>query len=736
MLPMPLFMMMLLPVSAPAPPPRGPPGLEQASHIIPHVASASASSAGSSVEPGRPTETIVVRAERLGNSGAGQGIDQLDSDDLASLSHLRLDEALRTIPGAGLFRRTASGAANATIQGLGLRPIAPNGAGRALVSLDGVPQNDPFGGWIYWARYDPLFLSRVDVRKGGEGAGFGPQALSGTLDLFEARDAMTQTRAYVASHNQIAASARTGLTASQGTLVLMGAYERSDGTIPVALEQRGPVDEKVDFQAGSGAATLRLDQGDAGLWSFRLAAFSEDKGAGLQGAQSAARGADASAAYRISRPWGEARALFYAQARDFSNQTSSVSLNRSVVTPALDQVSTPSTAVGGSMEMAPGWAGRGDIRLVLDGRRAQGRTEELFRFIGDQFTRTRTAGGLQDLAGIGLTFDNREIGRISSNIPLVVSGTIRLDHWANRDGLRLEQDRQSQATTLFELAPDQSGTVLNGRLGMALFKDRLGVTIYRTFRPPTLNELHRPFRVGNDVTEANALLRPEVLDGVEVSGRWQGQAGNSAWAVSMVGYLNRLRDPITNVTIATGPGILPRVGFLPAGGTLRERQNAGRIDASGVETSIIWTPGSLGTSVHRPAVRLAANYTDARVDGGSVLPALTGKRPAQAPVWSGYASIDLPLDIGLATPMVFQASVRAEGDRFEDDLNSRRLKSYSVVDTRISWQIHNGFEVFLAAENLGDQRVETGRAGDGTLSIAQGRSLRIGFQTGTRTGAR
>ena len=29
---------------------------------------------------------------------------------------------------------------------------------------------------------------------------------------------------------------------------------------------------------------------------------------------------------------------------------------------------------------------------------------------------------------------------------------------------------------------------------------------YSGFRPATLNELHRPFRVGNDITEANAAL--------------------------------------------------------------------------------------------------------------------------------------------------------------------------------------------------------------------------------------
>ena len=48
----------------------------------------------------------------------------------------RLDEALKSAPGVSLFRRTGSGAANPTTQGLSLRAIAPSGAGRALVTLD------------------------------------------------------------------------------------------------------------------------------------------------------------------------------------------------------------------------------------------------------------------------------------------------------------------------------------------------------------------------------------------------------------------------------------------------------------------------------------------------------------------------------------------------------------------------------------------------------------------------
>src|SRR3712207_7547139 len=71
-------------------------------------------------------------------------------------------------------------------------------------------------------------------------------------------------------------------------------------------------------------------------------------------------------------------------------------------------------------------------------------------------------------------------------------------------------------TTLFrsleQHAEDRDGVVPTGRAGVRLAL-RPGLharaAAYAGFRPATLNELHRPFRVGNDVTEANPGLRSE-----------------------------------------------------------------------------------------------------------------------------------------------------------------------------------------------------------------------------------
>src|SRR4029453_17951528 len=83
-----------------------------------------------------------------------------------------------------------------------------------------------------------------------------------------------------------------------------------------------------------------------------------------------------------------------------------------------------------------------------------------------------------------------------------------------------------------------------------------------------------------------------------------------------------------NVTIGIGPGTFPTAGFIPAGGTLRQRQNAGEIEAWGVEGEAY---GDVG---ERVSWRSALAYTDAEVHGGASAPQLTGLRPAQTPKWT------------------------------------------------------------------------------------------------------
>jgi outer membrane receptor protein involved in Fe transport len=633
---------------------------------------------------------------------------------LQSQTGVRLDEALRVVPGVSLFRRTSSGAANATIQGLSLRPIAPNGAGRALVSLDGVPQNDPFGGWVYWGRYDPLFLETVEVQRGGAGAGFGPMALTGTLDVTEARGRPASLDASFGSFGAAHAAARGSLRSRGAVFTAMAAYDANNGKIAVSRAQGGLIDEPVDFKTLSLALVTDIERSN-GAWSIRASGFDESKGAGLIGGQSDAQGLDISIARRVEGHFGQGRFILYAQGRDFSNQTIAVGAGRTFGTPALDQYATPSSALGGSVIFLPAQERRLPS-VSIDWRRAEGETRELFRYIGENFTRTRIAGGSQDWLGLGLSAP-RPIMLLYGHVK--VEGGLRLDYWANRDAMRVERDRASGATTLLERSEDKDGAVVTGRLSVTQGKGPLRLGLYRTFRPPTLNELHRPFRVGNDVTEANANLVPETLEGLDLGVRDERSFFSGTLSTSLTLYLNRLHDPIANVTVAIGPGVFPRVGFLPAGGSLRERRNVGHVDARGLEVNVSWRGATLG-----PIWSLAGSLTDAQVDGATALPQLTGKRPAQAPLWSAIARATFPLsqktEIGMA--------LRGESARFEDDLNTRKLAAYGAMDVRAAWQISETSQLYLTAENVFDTLIATARAGDGVISRAQGRIVRFGFR--------
>src|SRR5207237_4596497 len=96
-----------------------------------------------------------------------------------------LDQSLRQVPGLSLFRRNSSLSANPTVQGVSLRSIAGSGAGRALVTLDGVPQNDPFGGWVIWSSLPVEDIGSAQIVRGAGAGPYGAGALTGVIELGE-----------------------------------------------------------------------------------------------------------------------------------------------------------------------------------------------------------------------------------------------------------------------------------------------------------------------------------------------------------------------------------------------------------------------------------------------------------------------------------------------------------------------------------------------------------------------
>ncbi|AQR62753.1 TonB-dependent receptor [Brevundimonas sp. LM2] len=666
-----------------------------------------------------PLPDVVVTAARLPPAAgeAAFSVIRLGRERLDRAT--RLDEALATVPAVSLFRRTSSLAANPTTQGISLRSIAPSGAGRTLVTLDGVPQNDPFGGWVIWSQLPTESLSGLDIIRGAGAGPYGAGALTGVIALRE-REAVGG-RLDLSGGEYGGRRLAAATTLSTGRLALTGTVQRelSDGYTPVRGAGAGAVDRPLDLATLSGAIRADVALSDATALTLRASAYDEDRGSGLLGARSSATGQ--SYAATLSRTpsadrlgW---RAQVWRRESDFANTSVAVAAGRATTTPANDQFATPSEGWGANFALrrtaVPLAGGLLEWELGADARFAEGETRELFRFMPvagvGAFTRTRVAGG--ETSVIGLYGE----GAWSTG-PWLIAGGLRIDEYGNSNGRRLERDRQTGAATLDETDPDQSGEVLSARLAI---RRELGSGVaaraaaYSGFRPATLNELHRPFRVGNDLTEANAGLVPETLQGIETGLSWDRDATSLGATV----FWNRIEDAIVNVTIGAGPGTFPRAGFVPAGGVLRQRQNAGTIHAVGVELTAGHRLGDL------VSLDGALSWTDAEVDGGGAAAQLTGLRPAQAPEWSATAGADWRA----TDRLTLIGRVRYESARFEDDLNSRTLDAAITADARAEFEVKTGVILYAAADNVFDAEVAVSETGDGIEGYGPPRTLRAGL---------
>ncbi len=663
------------------------------------------------VPPPPPTvEAVVVEAARLPPAPTDAAFAVVTVDGGMVTASSRVDEALTLVPGVQLFRRTSSVASNPTTQGMTVRAIAGSGAGRALVTLDGVPQNDPFGGWVLWSGLPPAGIEGALVVRGAGAGPYGAGALTGTIQLAE------RTRVSPGGEYELFAGERGlaggSLAFAAGDLMVVGAAQTSDGWIPVGAG-RGAADAPLAFEASS-LALRWSPEWSGGDLSLRLAGYREARESGLVGASSSATGVSASATLTGSSPGigNEWRLQAWAKASDFENSSAAVVVNsgRALTTPAAEQFATPAIGLGFNAALRHS-TGDGGWELGADVRYAHGETRERFRYdpLAGAFTRGRVAGGSQYVAGV-----YGEAWRVSGD--WLLTGGVRLDRWGSFNGERVERDLATSATTL-DLKPDDTdGWQPTARAGVRrdLGEGFLRAAAYAGFRPPTLNELHRPFRVGNDITEANAGLEPEVLYGLEFGFGGQGAID---WSATL--FANRLEGAVTNVTIGVGPGIiaaLPAGGFIPAGGVLRQRQNAGDVDAWGLEADLGWTVSD------RLRLKLSGAWTRAEVDGGSAAPQLTGLRPAQTPelaisaeaVWTPVA------------PLTLRLALRHEGDRFDDDLNTRALSAATSADLRADWRLTPAVDLYLSAENITDAAVETAQTFDGIESYDQPRTVRIG----------
>ena len=650
------------------------------------------------LQPAAISQEINVTANRVGMplSETAESVEVISRQELQSAATVAVDQELRQVPGFTLFRRSDSRTANPTSQGASLRGIGGNGASRAIVLLDDIPVNDPFGGWVYWGRIPREDVSSIEVLRGGGSSLYGSDALSGVLNVtpLTAPGNLISAELSAGSESTADASVATSWLLKSWTLATSGEFFRTQGYILVPPDQRGAVDTAANSYHGTGFLTVRrkLNAGD-----FFLSGnfYDEARNNGTPLTTNDTQIAQLNGGLNLLTPLATIELRGYGSGQSYNQTFSSIALNRNSESLTRAQ-HVPAQQAGGSMTFSRE-AGKSNLLVGgVDDRFVRGFSNET-AFVASGATSLVDSGGRQQRFGAFL----QDSIHLHPRLLFTIGG--RYDNWDNYQAHTSTTPLVVSVKPSFTAFTDQSEHAFSPRAAL-LFRASEHITVtasaYRSFRAPTLNELYRSFRLGNVLTLANAQLVAERLTG--------GEAGANFFLggtrIHTGFFWMEVSDPVANVTLGTTPALITR-----------ERENLGRTRSRGVEADATWR-------FRRLDIIAGYQFVDAVVTSFSANPGLVGLEiPQVAP-----HEFTLETRYSLPEGWTFAAQARASSQQFDDDLNQFPLDSFFQLDAYVSKRLRSGVEVFGAVENLFDSRIQIAKTP--TLNVGPPITGRVGVK--------
>ena len=661
------------------------------------------------LKPALVTQQMTVTAARTETplSETSASVQVLTQQKLSTTAALTLDGALRQVPGFTLFRRTGSRVANPTTQGVSLRGTGASGAGRALVLEDGIPLNDPFGGWVYWDRVPREAVSRVEVVRGGASDLYGSDAMGGVIN-FVTRQPTTTALSLESSYgneNTPDGSLWLGLQHGPWSVALDGEGFSTDGYILVDPAERGAADTPAGSEHEGADFMLERKIGGRGRVFAKTTCLREIRTNGTPltynrtHLRQLAIGAD-----WLSPTAGAFSFRGYGGPQVFDQTFSAVAADRNSESLVRSQ-RVPAQQTGVGLQWTRPLGSRQTLVAGFDGQEVRGASDEL-GFFGGRMTSVLGAGGRQRNAG----FFGEDILRLTSRWQITLAG--RFDDWRNYDALSTSRSLSAGGRATVTNFPERTETAFSPRLGM-LYRLTNHVSLtgsaYRAFRAPTLNELYRGFRVGNVVTNPNSELRAERLTGAEAGAEFNALHDRVTGRGTF--FWSDVTDPIANVTLNVTPSLITR-----------QRQNLGRTRSRGFD---------LDATLHLThTLGLTAGYefVNAMVFSFSADPALVGLEIPEVPrnvftFQTTYSNPSAGSWWGRATVGI---QGRFVGKQYDDDQNQLPLGTFFVTDALVSYPLGHGLEAFAAAENIFNQSYAV--AATPVLNLGAPRLFRVGFR--------
>jgi outer membrane receptor protein involved in Fe transport len=534
----------------------------------------SSSSDGEKLEPVRTSVTITAEVQ----AETPSLVSVLGRREVEQQPGVNIDDRLRVVPGFSLFRRNSSLVANPTTQGVSLRGLGSSGASRTLVLWDGIPINDPFGGWVYWTRISPEELERVEVIRVGNVTAFGDRSISGAVTLFTRAPQPYRLTGFYEGGSQdthVVGGGASHVWKDRWAASTRLRAVTTDGYFIVPESVRGSVDTRAGARFVTG--DLRLDYlGTSNRAWLKFDVLAEERENGTTLTQNSTGLGTISGNYLWQGSRDQVSVLAYHTREQFHASFSAITNNRNTERVTFFQ-RVPSEATGGAAYWRRGLP-TFNVLAGADFQRVSGRSIDTLVPTGE-----RIGGGSQFQRGL--------FGQVD-----VAAGPVRFFAGA-----------RGQFTGLEENFFGPTGGFVFGRRWW-----RARGSVFRSFRQPTLNELYREFRVGNAVTLANSALTPETVFGSELGFDLIGE--NSRIGVTL--YRNDVSDIVTNVTLSSTPTLITR-----------QRQNAASALTRGVDVDA-------RTQWRNLRLELGYLFADSRFSTGERIPQVPKHQGTGQLTWS------------------------------------------------------------------------------------------------------
>src|SRR5271157_3586904 len=433
--------------------------------------------------PAVPTSQYVISSEAMDQSGS-----------------LVTDDMLRQVPGFSTFRRSSSLFANPTSQGVSLRGVGASATSRSTVLLDGIPLNDSFGGWVYFARVPRAELEAMEVTNGGASDVFGNGALGGVVNLRarSAEEAYASGEVSYGSMSTPDVSFAVGVPVDNWSLAAAGQALRTGGYILVPPDQRGSVDTDAGTADLAGTLEVSRNLGEQGRFFVRGSGFGESRrnGTPLQLNDTTIPEVDLGLDWTTAHA-GSFSARLYGSTEIYHQSFSAVAANRDSET-LTNLQRNPSQQIGFVGTWTRLFEEKHKVAGGIEASDVRGQSEDTNYHSGAPFTLV-DAGGRQHAWG----FFAQDAFFFAPKWLLTFGG--RVDTWNNNTGFQNNQPLTTGTPTT-ETFANRSETAFSPRVSLLRSFSHglaLSASVYRAFRAPTLNELYRNFRVGNVLTYAN-----------------------------------------------------------------------------------------------------------------------------------------------------------------------------------------------------------------------------------------